>query len=250
MQERDIEEYRVRLERIMVSPTLNTSFTHFVRMGVGPIYDRYRLQHYPGRFIDDILPEEDFGMEQFVGARAFVNLQAVSTPVNPRIGLRWLNEFSYNQQIGGEGRKFGRLGSEFIFYIDPRLPFQLTLAGRLGGAHNIGDFTIYQANTLGGLSNLRGYRRTRFAGRTSVYQNTEIRAELFKFNVYLFPGKLGIMGLVDHGRVWADGESSNKIHRGVGGGIWIDVLKQAVINATYSVGEEDKLFNLNFGFLF
>ncbi|WP_210463241.1 metallophosphoesterase [Rufibacter roseolus] len=249
-QTREIEYYRVRMARMMVSPTINTSFTHFVRMGIGPFYDRYELQHYPGRYVDEIFSEEVFGVEQFTGVRGFLNLQAVSTPVNPRIGLKWLNEFSYSRQLGGEGRNFGRIGSEFMFYIGPRLPFQLTLAARLGGAHNFGDFPFYQANTLGGLTNLRGYRRTRFAGRTSVYQNTEVRVELFKFNVYLFPGKFGIMGLVDHGRVWADGDDSNKIHRGVGGGIWIDVLKQAVINATYSAGEEDKLFNVNFGFLF
>ncbi|WP_338152744.1 hypothetical protein [Rufibacter ruber] len=114
----------------------------------------------------------------------------------------------------------------------------------------MGDFPFYQANMLGGLTNLRGYRRTRFAGRSMLYQNTEVRLEVFKFNVYLFPGKFGIMGLVDHGRVWNDGENSSKIHRGVGGGIWVDVLKQAVVNATYSIGEEEKLFNLNFGFLF
>ncbi|WP_240336886.1 metallophosphoesterase [Rufibacter psychrotolerans] len=250
-QERDdIEYYRVRLARQWVNPTLNTTFTHFVRMGIGPFYDRYELQHYPGRFVDEVFSEEVFGMEQYTGVRAFLNLQAVSTPVNPRIGLKWLNEFSYHRQLGAERRDFGRIGSEFIFYIGPRLPFQLTLAARFGGAHNFGDFPFYQANTLGGLSNLRGYRRTRFAGRSSLYQNTEIRLEVFRFNVYLFPGKFGIMGLVDHGRVWADGENSNKIHRGVGGGVWIDVLKQAVVNATYSVGEDEKLFNLNFGFLF
>ncbi|WP_181305211.1 metallophosphoesterase [Rufibacter sp. XAAS-G3-1] len=249
-QTRDIKDYRVRQRRMMVSPTINTSFTHFVRMGIGPFYDQYQLQHYPGSYIEEVLPEEAFGTERFTGLRGYLNLQAVSTPINPRIGLKWLNEFSYTRQLGAEKRNFGRLSSEFMFYIGPRLPFQLTLAARLGGAHNIGDFPFYQANTLGGLTNLRGYRRTRFAGRSSLYQNTEIRVEVFKFNVYLFPGKFGIMGLVDHGRVWADGENSNKIHRGVGGGIWIDVLKQAVVNATYSAGEEDKLFNLNFGFLF
>ncbi|RNI30048.1 hypothetical protein EFA69_11060 [Rufibacter immobilis] len=250
VEDRNIDDYHLRIARMLVSPTINTSFTHFVKMGIGPFYDRYEVQRESGAFVREVLPEDVFGVEQFTGVRAFLNLQAVSTPVNPRIGLKWLNEFTYNRQLGGEGRNFGRIGSEFIFYIGPRLPFQVTLAARFGGAHNFGDFAFYQANTLGGLTNLRGYRRTRFAGRSSLYQNTELRVELFKFNVYLFPGKFGVMGLVDHGRVWTDNESSNKIHRGVGGGIWIDVLKQAVVNATYSVGEEDKLFNLNFGFLF
>jgi hypothetical protein len=249
-QTRDIEQYRVRIARMMVSPTINTNFTSFIRMGIGPIYDRYELQHNPGTFVEENLPAEAFGVDQFIGVRGFMRAQAVSTPVNPRIGLKWLNEFSYSRQLKGQGMNFGHIDSEFMFYIGPRLPFQVTLAARFGGAHNFGDFPFYQANTLGGLSNLRGYRRTRFAGRSSLYQNTELRVQLFKFNVYLFPGKFGVMGLIDHGRVWADGDKSNKIHRGVGGGIWVDVLKQAVINATYSVSEEDKLVNLNFGFLF
>ncbi|QHL88571.1 hypothetical protein GU926_14475 [Nibribacter ruber] len=250
VEEGDTEFHRVRMSRLFISPTLNTSFTHFVHMGIGPLYDQYQVQHTPGRFVDEKLGEEVFNKDRYTGVRGFLNLQAVSTPINPRIGLKWLNEFSYNQQLDDEKLNFGRVSSEFIFYIGPRLPFQVTLAARLGGAHNFGDFPFYQANTLGGLSNLRGYRRTRFAGRSSLYQNTELRVELFKFNVYLFPGKFGLMGLVDHGRVWQDGEDSNKIHRGFGGGVWIDVLKQAVVNATYSVGEEDKLVNVNFGFLF
>ncbi|MGV3538913.1 MAG: metallophosphoesterase [Rufibacter sp.] len=248
--EKPIDYYRVRIARLMVNPSINTSFTRYVRMGIGPFYDQFQVQHSEGRYIDEILPEEGFGMDRYTGVRAFLNLQAVSTPVNPRIGLKWLNEFTYNKQLNDQKMDFGRVSSEFIFYIGPRLPFQVTLAARLGGAHNFGDFPFYQANMLGGLSNLRGYRRTRFAGRSSLYQNTELRVEVFKFNVYLFPGKFGVMGLVDHGRVWVDGENSSKIHRGVGGGIWIDVLKQAVVNATYSMGEEEKLFNLNFGFLF
>ncbi|WP_192822079.1 metallophosphoesterase [Rufibacter sp. LB8] len=251
VQQGDIDDYHVRLSRLMVSPTLNTSFTSFVRVGVGPFFDRYTVNEFPIVTTGGAeAPPLEFTTDNFTGVRAFLNAQAVSTPINPRIGIKWLNEFSYHHQLGGQKTNFGRVGSEFVFYIGPRLPFQVTLAARFGGAHTVGDFPVYLANTLGGLTNLRGYRRTRFAGRSSLYQNTELRVEVFKFNVYLFPGKFGVMGLVDHGRVWADGENSNKIHRGVGGGIWIDVLKQAVINATYTAGEDEKLFNLNFGFLF
>ena len=245
----NIKEYHLRLARLYVSPTLNTGFSRYIRMGAGPFYDQYKIEP-EGSFVEEVLPENTFGLDRFAGVRAFLNLTAVSTPINPRIGLKWLNEFTYNHQLNGEQMKFGRLRSEFMFYIGPRLPFQVTLAARLGGAHNIGDFPVYQANMLGGLTNLRGYRRTRFAGRSSIYQNTELRVELFDFNVYLFPGKFGLMGLVDHGRVWADGETSSRIHRGVGGGIWIDVLKQAVVNVTYTKGEDENLVNLNFGFLF
>nr|WP_082893588.1 hypothetical protein [Rufibacter ruber] len=124
---KSIEFYRVRIARLMVNPSLNTSFTRYVRMGIGPFYDQFQVQHSQDRYIDEVLPEEGFGTARFTGVRAFIDLQAVSTPINPRIGLKWLNEFTYNHQLNGQRHKFGRLGSEFIFYIGPRLPFQLTL---------------------------------------------------------------------------------------------------------------------------
>src|SRR5438045_372163 len=47
---------------------------------------------------------------------------------------------------------------------------------KAGAATNIrNDYEFYQANTLGGPTNLRGYPRTRFAGKTSFYQNTKLR---------------------------------------------------------------------------
>ncbi|QNP53694.1 hypothetical protein H9L05_09210 [Hymenobacter qilianensis] len=51
--------------------------------------------------------------------------------------------------MNGERLNFGRLASEFRFYLTPNFPFQLTWAGRIGGARNLGDYRFYQANTLG-----------------------------------------------------------------------------------------------------
>ena len=118
--------------------------------------------------------------------------------------------------------------------------------------HNIGDYRFYQANTLGGTTNLRGYRRTRYAGRSSFYANLEARIQLLSFNAYLFPGKLGLLGLADGARVYSDNDTRTGIsalHSAFGGGVYVDVLKQAVINVTYSVGEE-KLVFVGFDFLF
>ena len=60
------------------------------------------------------------------------------------------------------------------------------------------------------------------------------------------------MGLADAGRVYSDNDTRtglNAFHTGFGGGMYVDILKQAIINATYSVGEE-KLVFVGFDFLF
>jgi outer membrane protein assembly factor BamA len=260
--------YRSRFSRFTFSPTLETDVFSFLKFGIGPQYDQWRISREDlGLEIEEGLDPDgngiagtagagirasDFQLNRYAGARAYLNLDASSSPKNPRIGLRWYNAAEYNYQINGENLNFTRLSSEFRFYVSPNFPFQLTWAGRVGGARNFGDFRFYQANTLGGTTNLRGYRRTRFAGRGSLYGNVEARLQLFSFNAYVVPGKFGIMGLADAGRVYSDFDQRRGVkafHTGVGGGIWIDVLKQAVINATYSVGEE-RLVNVGFDFLF
>jgi len=84
----------------------------------------------------------------------------------------------------------------------------LTLATRFGGTANFGDYEFFQAATLGGLANLRGYGRTRFAGQQSAYNNTEVRVQLVRIRSYLLPATFGVLGFHDVGRVWAPGEGS------------------------------------------
>ena len=261
--------YRVRFNKLTVAPTLERNVFSFLKLGFGPQYEQFRVEQSPiGSVIKDSITAKngdvtyenrrfgirasDFQTNQYLGGLLYLNLDASSSPKNPRIGIRWYNEFQYNYQLNGDQLQFGRLSSEIRAYLTPNLPFQITYAGRLGVAHNLGDYRFYQANTLGGTTNLRGYRRTRFAGRSSLYANFEARVQLFGFNAYLFPGKLGLLGLADVARVYSDNDvrtGLNALHTGFGGGVYVDILKQAVINATYSVGEE-KLVFVGFDFLF
>ncbi|MDQ2793861.1 MAG: outer membrane protein assembly factor, partial [Bacteroidota bacterium] len=256
--------YRVRFDRFYVAPTLERSLFDLGKIGFGPQYERFQVQTSPiGSEIQKAIGPDrenrsfgvrssDFQANQYLGGLMYLNLDASSSAKNPRIGLRWYNEYQYNWQLNKESLSFGRISSEISAYLTPNFPFKLTYAGRIGYQHNYGDYRFYQANTLGGTTNLRGYRRTRFAGRTVLYANFEPRLELFKFNAYLFPGTFGVMGLADAGRVFSDNDTRtgfDAFHTGFGGGIYTDILKAAVINVTYSVGEE-KLIFVGFDFLF
>ena len=97
-----------------------------------------------------------------------------------------------------------------------------------------------------------GKMGTRFAGRDALYGNFEARLHLFKFNAYLFPGTFGVMGLADAGRVYSGNDTRTGLqafHTGFGGGAFVNILDQAVINVTYSFGEE-RLAYVGFDFLF
>ncbi|KAA9325002.1 metallophosphoesterase [Adhaeribacter soli] len=261
-QDKGIEFYRVRFSRFLLSPTLNSDIFSFMKVGIGPQLDLVQIDENSGPYVrqeaegiryseNQVLPS-DFMTNRYLGIRAFGNVESVIGEINPRLGIRWLNEISTNWQMN-ESRRFTSFSSAVVAYFSPNLPFQLTAAYRLGVGHNIGDFRFYQAHTLGGTTNLRGYRRTRYAGRSSVYQNIELRAELFKFNFYLLPGRFGVVGLYDMGRVFSDNDASKKLftdlHTGYGGGIWLEFIKRMVVVGTYSKGEEN-LFNVTFGFLY
>ncbi|QIX63496.1 hypothetical protein HER32_12090 [Hymenobacter sp. BT18] len=256
--------YRIRFSRFNFAPMLEKDVFSFLKFGFGPQYDQWRISREDlGQQLQQGIDEgytgaasgirpSDFQMNRYLGGKAYLNLDASSSPKNPRIGLRWYNSAEYNRQLNGEKLQYGRLASEVRFYLSPNFPFQLTWAGRIGANRNLGDYRFYQANTLGGTTNLRGYRRTRYAGRSSVYANGEVRVQLFTFNAYLVPGKFGILGLADAARVYSSQDQRTGLkafHTAVGGGVWVDVLKQAVINATYSVGEENLVF-VGFDFLF
>lgn len=256
--------YRVRFDRFYLAPTLERPLFSFGKIGFGPQYERFRIENDPiGLEIQRQLGPQrdnpafgirssDFSASHYLGGLLYLDLGAQDAPKDPRIGIRWHNEAQYNFQLNGEHLNYGRLSSELKAYLTPDFPFRLTYAGRLGWAHNIGDYRFYQANTLGGTTNLRGYRRTRFAGRSSVYANFEARLHLFKFNAYLFPAEVGVLGLADAGRVYSANDTRaglDAFHTGFGCGVFVKLLQSAVVNATYTVGEE-KLVLVGFDFLF
>jgi hemolysin activation/secretion protein len=126
----------------------------------------------------------------------------------------------------------------------------LTLAHRTGAATNVGDYEFYQANYIGGNENLRGYWRTRFAGQTSFYQNTELRLQLLTLKGYVFRGLVGVYGFFDDGRVWVKNDNSDKIHTGYGGGAYFMPYNKVTIDLSFAMSTEVNVFTVRTGFFF
>lgn len=122
---------------------------------------------------------------------------------------------------------------------------------RLGVGHNIGKYEFPQAQYLSGTENLRGYRRNRFAGRTMLFNNAEIRFKIADFTTFLFPGSIGIIAFHDIGRVWVDEEKSGRWHNGYGGGIFISPIRRWVVTASVGHSKEENILPyVSLGFRF
>ncbi|GAB4232311.1 MAG: hypothetical protein Tsb0034_05030 [Ekhidna sp.] len=194
----------------------------------------------------------------YIGVRLNYVCDLTDLPHFPTKGIRFHINAKSVTQVGLEENTYQSIGADLSSYLTIKGNHQTTLALRVGGQANFGDFEFYQAPRLGGLHTLRGYRRARFAGDESFYQNTDLRTKLFDFNTILFPGSFGITLIHDVGRVWTNNpdefntdESLEDWHRGYGGGVWISPLGQAVISADYTVSNnsEHGVF-VRLGFLF
>ena len=191
-----------------------------------------------------------FEDQWFTGLKTGFEAQSIDNSLNPKQGFRWSGDADFNIGLENTSAAFSRYTSNLSLYFSPSLSPQFTFAVRFGVHHNEGDFPFYAASTLGGHQNLRGYRSTRFAGRTAFYNNMDMRILLRHFSGYLVRGSIGTILFFDNGRVWTDGEDSISWHQGYGGGIWTNFFDLAIVTASVGFSEDDRLFTLKYGFLF
>ena len=113
------------------------------------------------------------------------------------------------------------------------------LAARLGARRLWGGFPFDDAAFLGGARTLRGYDYQRFAGDAMLYGGLELRVPLVRVLPRVIPTRIGIIGLSDWGRVWAEGTRSDRLHASAGGGVWLEFFEtRNAVSLVYARGRE------------
>ncbi|WP_221392978.1 outer membrane protein assembly factor [Dyadobacter sp. NIV53] len=162
-------------------------------------------------------------------------------------GIYWNTTLAGYTGIAGSHKKYIHLSSEFGFTLNPDHDSVWVISNRTGGAAVFGDAEYFQKVKLGGINNLRGFNTGRFTGETMLYNDLEMRLKLFDFRSYLLPGSVGIIGFNDIGRVWMPGETSNKIHVGYGGGIYVIPAQLLVLEAAVGFSHERAIPYISLG---
>jgi hypothetical protein len=255
---RRLQYYRARYSIATVSMLLRRHLQSWMRVLYGPTlqYFHIRQQENAHRFLGSKpLPGVDektlYARKAYAGGEFRLDINSRN---NPNLPTRGFILDAGVRQLFGLNEKSQRLTQlhwdmSVLASFSPRAIAVYGL--RLGVGHNIGAYEIPQAQYLSGTENLRGYRRNRFAGRTMLYQNSEIRLKLAEFSTYLFPGSLGILLFNDVGRVWVEHEKSRRWHHGYGGGIWVAPIRRWVITASVARSEEERaLPYISVGFRF
>ncbi|HHN48226.1 MAG TPA: hypothetical protein ENN08_04745, partial [Bacteroidales bacterium] len=212
--------HRVRIGELMVNPALAISIAEPGYLWAGMFYQTLSVENTEGRFISDFLVNEldadIFSRKHYTGINAGFSWDSRNEEVFPARGILFNATSSMYTGLHEGGNTFGKLSSDLSIFMAFRKPYRTVLAFRFGGEKNFGDHEFYHAASLGGRTNLRGFRDTRYAGDASLYQNTEIRFKISKIKTYMARGSFGLLAFNDLGRVWLDGEHSSKWHHGYG----------------------------------
>ena len=249
----DIDYFRIRTKNFGITALYQRRFTEAFSVGIGPGYEHFWVEKQSDKFLTspDFVDKEDIdNPSRFAVLRSYANIDFVNNKISPATGVRWFNSASYFNEISGTRLKFLQLKSNLSFYATPNFSFPVTIALNVGGATNIGDYKFFQANSLGTNTRLRGYRNNRFAGRSYLYNNTELRFKVSNIRNYLMTGNFGLFGFFDTGRVFSDFPENNTWHYGYGPGVWINFYNKFLISTGYGISREGEYFSITSGFAF
>ena len=207
--------YRLEHRQFLLQPSFRFGLDK-VDLWVGPRVQFQQTESGTGTLLGVTRPYGfgDFGQ---VGINTRFAIDGRNRPVGATSGLRLGLEGSYYPKAWDVDEAFGEAHGALSAHLR-------VLHLRVGGKKVWGRYPFHEAAFLGGPDTVRALRRQRYAGDAAVFGNAELRLPLFRFTV-LLPLRFGVLGLADAGRVWLQGESSDKWHKGYGAGAWLSLLK-------------------------
>jgi len=194
-----------------------------------------------------VFDETAFDRKNFISGVVGYTYYNINDEVIPTKGIGFSINASHTKNLTIADRWFNKYWTTLGVILP--LSKSFSFATRNGYSILTGKPEFYQFNWVGGGQNLRGYRRQRFAGKSSVYTDNELRW-ITNVNGYLLKGKIGLMGFVDQGRVWMPDETSNKWHVGYGAGLLLSPFNKITATVYYGISEDDHLIHIRLGRFF
>jgi Omp85 superfamily domain len=240
---------KVKQQQYVFAPAVVFDLGRRADVSIGPLVQYSTTKLEEGRLITALRPygTEDFGQ---VGGRVGLTVDSRNRPGYPTSGAYVHTEGRIFPGVWGVKTTFGEFHGDASAYLTPGFKGAPTLALRVGGKRVWGDYPFHEAAYVGGHTTVRGFRADRFGGDGSVYGNAELRLALGHFMV-LLPGEFGVFGLADAGRVYLQGESSNKWHTAAGGGVWLSFInRKNTLSIAVANSEERTGLYIDAGFMF
>ncbi|MFB0902985.1 MAG: metallophosphoesterase [Nonlabens sp.] len=216
----------------------------------------YQVEADEGRFLESEFANPSsnpdfFERKWFVEINGGYKYESYDNNLNPTRGMIFDLVAGINADKDDIGNTFGYIKPKLGFYNALNRDRKLVLKTLAQATINIGDsYEFYQSAQIGQNNGLRGYRTQRFSGESAFASSIDVRYSFNEFKTGVVPLQMGIFTGVDVGRVWQDGEDSNKWHNNFGGGFWVN--SSEAIGATFNLftGEDGPRFSFQLGFSF
>jgi hypothetical protein len=239
-----VTQHRYALDAGLVVPAGRRSEIEF---GTVVLYNG--TEENAGRIIADSLP---YGSGSFgqVGLRADVRLDTRDLPTEPTRGVTLTLGGAAYPRVWDVQHAFGAVHGQATAYLTARAPLRTTLALRAGARQVFGTYPFSEAAFIGDAATVRLGHPNRYGGDAAAWGNAELRVRLARAMVVV-PSDVGVFGLGDVGRVWVDGETSDRWHAAVGGGIWMTFARPGnTLSLAVASGAERTALYLRAGFAY
>ena len=248
----DRDFYEVDRQILTIEPELQWTPNDDLVVTGGALFelDLHSQSRNQGRLIEQENPYGFSDLFQF-GVKTGLEWDGRDHNWFPTKGARIEVEATYFPEVADLASPYGTLAGSVELFLPVPLPLSPVLALEVGGKKVWGNYPYLSAAYLGGAESFRGGLDDRYGGDAMIFAKSELRLRLGALSRVL-PGQFGVHGMTDVGRVYLEGEDSDKWHWAYGGGLWFSFLRQHTPLISVTVANSDDvtrvLIGLGFSF--
>jgi hypothetical protein len=182
-----------------------------------------------------------FETNNYAGGRLNYKFFHFNDPVVPTAGFSFSGDASHYQNLTINNKNFQKYKGAAQVYIPLISKFSIGIRATAETVN--GNPQFYHLPNIGGASNLRGFRRERFYGKTAFSNSNDLRF-ITNLRSYIMNGKIGFNVFYDQGRVWQPTENSDTWHTDYGAGFLLAPFNKLFANITYGISKETRLLQV------
>jgi hypothetical protein len=227
--EGDQDTYKVDQKSAHLEPSLIYGVGDNVDVSLGVVAKYYDTDPRDNPVLKDTTFYGQGGFTE-LGLSARLRVDATDHRALPRRGVFASMGALFYPSVADVTDTFGSIHGQARVFLATSGELAPTLALKAGGERVFGTHPFFDSAFIGGRpafnplepggeSSVRGLPPQRYAGDGSLFGGAELYLPLTRAFL-LVPGQVGISGFVDVGRVFNEGESSDRWHPGYGGGVF------------------------------
>src|SRR5690606_16338730 len=145
--------YHIEYDKFVFEPNLKFRIGENFSLEVGPSYRMINVNENPDRFyssVDDSLSYTDSEQSHYLGVVFEADIRTIESRHDTKKGIRSEIVSAYYHVIDRATPRFAQIKTNFSAYYTFNFPLRTTIAARIGGATNAGEYAFYDGNSIGG----------------------------------------------------------------------------------------------------